>query len=141
MISVYEWIGIPMSVIELIKELMRKWETRLEIRRDGEKMTSRWIQILCGFLQGDSYSPVGFCISEILVCILLKLSCGYITGETDNRIVKRTNSLFVDDLKIYQESHNALENVKEIIVRANLDTYLVMECQCVLKSYSNMARW
>ena len=40
MIRVYEWIGIPRGVIKLIKELMRKWKTRLEIWSDGEKMTS-----------------------------------------------------------------------------------------------------
>ena len=74
MIREYEWIGIPRSVIKLIEELMRKWKTRLEIWRDDEEMTSRWVQILCGFLQCDSYSPVGFCISEIPVCILLQHS-------------------------------------------------------------------
>ena len=41
MIRVYEWIGIPRSVIKLIKELMRKWKTRLEIWNYGAKMTSR----------------------------------------------------------------------------------------------------
>ena len=40
MIRVHEWIGIRRSAIKLIKELMRKWKTRLEIWRDGEKMTS-----------------------------------------------------------------------------------------------------
>ena len=40
MIRVYEWIGIPNSVIKLVKMLMRKWKTRLEIWRDGEKTTS-----------------------------------------------------------------------------------------------------
>ena len=40
MIRVYEWIGIPRSVIKLIKESTRKWKTRLEIWRDSEKMTS-----------------------------------------------------------------------------------------------------
>ena len=40
MIRVYEWIGIPRRVIKLIKELMRKWKTRLEIWKDDEKMTS-----------------------------------------------------------------------------------------------------
>ncbi len=60
MIRVYEWIGIPQKVIKLIEELMGKWKTRLEIWNGGQKMTSRWIQILCRFLQGDSYSPVGF---------------------------------------------------------------------------------
>ena len=73
---------------------MRKWETKLEISRDGEKMVSRWIQILCGLLQGDSYSPAGFCISEILVCILLQHSRGYRMGEPGNPIVKSTHSLF-----------------------------------------------
>ena len=48
----YKWIGIPSSVIKLIKELMRKWKIRLEIWSDGEKMTSRWIEIWYGFLQG-----------------------------------------------------------------------------------------
>ena len=76
MIRKYEWIRIQRSVIRLIKELMKKWKTRLEIRSDREKMTSQWIQILCGFLQGDNYSPVRFCISEIPVCILLQHSCG-----------------------------------------------------------------
>ena len=41
MIRVYEWIGIPKSVIKLVKMLMRKWKTRLEIWRGGEKTTSR----------------------------------------------------------------------------------------------------
>ena len=40
MIRVYEWIGIRRSAIKLIKELMRKWKTRLEIWKDDEKMTS-----------------------------------------------------------------------------------------------------
>ena len=40
MIRVYEWIGIPNSVIKLVKMLMRKWKTRLEIWRDCEKTTS-----------------------------------------------------------------------------------------------------
>ena len=85
MIRVYEWIGIPRGMIKLIKELTRKWNTRLEIWRDGEKMTSRWIQILCGFLQGDNYSSVGFCITEIPVCILLQHSRGYRIGEQSHR--------------------------------------------------------
>ena len=101
MIRMYEWIGIPRSVIKLTKELMRKWKTRLEIWSDGEKMTSRWIQMLCGFLQGDSYSTVGFCISKIPVCILIQHRREYRMGEPSNRIVKRTHSLFVDDLKVY----------------------------------------
>ena len=68
MLRVYRWVGIPDEVIKLVSNLMELWKTRLEIWSKGEKMTSRWINIVSGFLQGHSYSPVGFCIIEIPVC-------------------------------------------------------------------------
>ena len=143
MIRVYEWIGIPRNVIRLIQELMSKWKTRLEIWNGSEKMTSRWMRILCGFLQGDSYSPVGFSISEIPICILLQHSRGYRMGEPGNHVVKRTHSLFVDDLKVYQESHKALEIVNEIIVQASHDMgacYGVSKCAEIIFKNGKMAR-
>ena len=50
MLRVYTWTGIPTNVITLMRELMRKWKTRLEIWNDGEKKISRWINVPCGFL-------------------------------------------------------------------------------------------
>ena len=76
--------------------MMSKWKTRLEIWNESEKVTSRWIRILCGFLQGDRNSPVGFCISEIPVCVLLQNSRGYRMGEPGNRVVKRTHNIIND---------------------------------------------
>ena len=62
-------------------------------------------------------------------------------GEPGNCIVKRTHSLFVDDLKVYQERHNALINVNEIIVQASHETgacYGVSKCAEII---FEMARW
>ena len=143
MIRVYEWIGIPREVIKLIVELMNKWKTRLEIWNGNKKITSRWIQIMCGFLQGDSYSPVGFCISEIPVCVLLQHSRGYRMGDPGNRDVKRTHSLFVDDLKVYQESHETLKMVNEMIVQASHDTgacYGVSKCAEIVFQNGKMTK-
>ena len=143
MILVYEEVGIPRNVVWLMQELMSKWKTRLEIWNDSEKMTSRWTRILCGFLQGDSYSPVWFCISEIPICILLQHSRGYRMGEPGNRVVKQTHSLFVNDLKVYQESHEALETVNEIIVQAGHDTGAccgVSKCAEIIFKNGKMAR-
>ena len=53
MLRVYTWIGIPTNVKAQLRELMRKWKTRLEIWNNGENKISQWINILCGFLQGD----------------------------------------------------------------------------------------
>ena len=43
-------------------------------------------------------------------------------GEPGKRDVSRTHSLFVDDLKVYQESHSLLKEINEVIVQASLDT-------------------
>ena len=43
-------------------------------------------------------------------------------GEPGKRDVSRTHSLFVDDVKVYQESHNLLKETNEVIVQASLDT-------------------
>ena len=143
MIRVYEWIGIPKQLIQLIEQLMSKWKTRLEVWNDGEKMMSRWIDISCGFLQGDSYSPVGFCISEITVCKLLQQSKGYRIEEPGNRIVNRTHSLFVDELKQYQESHQKLKDVNEMLVQASHDTgacYGVSKCAEIIFEHGKMIK-
>ena len=65
MLIVYRWVGIPYEVIKLISNLMELWKTRMEIWSKGEKLTGRWINISCGFVEGDSNSPVGFYISEM----------------------------------------------------------------------------
>ena len=143
MLRVYQWIGIPDEVIKLISNLMELWKTRLEIWSKGEKITSRWINILCGFLQGDSYLPVGFCISEIPVCRLLQQSRGYRMGPPGGRDVSRMHSLFVDDLKVYQESHEILKKVNEAIVQASHDTgacYRISKCAEIIFERSKMIK-
>ena len=37
MLRVYSWMGIPVNVISLLWELMKKWKTRLEIWSNGKK--------------------------------------------------------------------------------------------------------
>ena len=52
-------------------------------------------------------------------------------GEPGKRDVSQTHSLFVDDLKVYQESHNLLEEINKVVVKASLDTgacYGVSKC-------------
>ena len=131
MLRVYEWMGIPKSVCKVIEQLMVRWKTRLEVFDQGKKVVSRWIEIKRGFLQGDSYSPVGFCLTEIPIAMLLEGTEGYRMGPPGNREVIRTHSLFIDDLKVYQENHARLEVANETIVLASLDTgacYGVKKC-------------
>ena len=64
-------------------------------------------------MQGDSYSPVGFCLMEVPISMLIEESDGYTMERRDKKRVKRTQSLLIDNLKIYQESHRKFEVVNE----------------------------
>ena len=122
---------------------MRKWKTRLETWNKGQKVTVRWIEILRGFLQEDSYSAVGFCIFDIRVCKLPQKSGGNRMGELGNINVGRTLSLFVNDLKQQQESYKVYIDVNEIIVKARHDngaSYRVSKCAEILFEHEKMVR-
>ena len=122
---------------------MQNWKTRLEVNIGGREMTSRWTQILCGFLQGDSYSPVGLCFSEVPICILLSETRGYRMGSPGQRIVKRTHSLFIGDLKAYQKSHELLSAASKMIFKASYDTGAccgVKKCAGIVFEHAKMVK-
>ena len=98
---------------------------------------------MCCFLQGDSYSPVGLCLSEVPVCRLLQETKGYRMGQPGKREFKRTHSLFIDDLKVYQESHKILKDVNETNVQASHDTgacYGVEKCAEIIFERGKMIK-
>ena len=41
MLRLYKWMGIPANVCQVIRNLMNRWKTRLEIWMDGDKKISR----------------------------------------------------------------------------------------------------
>ena len=79
----------------------------LEVTQNGKVRTSRLLNILKGFLQGDSYAPVGFCLTEVPVSMLLEETDGYKIGQKDEERVKRTHSLFIDDLKTTERTNKS----------------------------------
>ena len=77
LLRVYSWMGVPEKVLQVIRDIIKGWKTRLEVKDDGKIKVSRWINIRKGFLQGDSYPPMGFCLTEVLVAMLLEQTDGY----------------------------------------------------------------
>ena len=97
--------------------------------------TIRWIQIRREFLQSDSYSPVGFCLTEVPIAMVLDETDEYKLAQPGERHIKRTHSFFIDGLKVHQENHQKLKIVNEKIVKASMDTgacYGVKKCVRVI---------
>ena len=133
---------MPDNIITLLNSIMRKWKQGWRCG-NMKKSISIWINIRCGFLQVDSYSPVGFCISKIPVCKPLQESKGCCMGQPGKRDVKRTHNLFVDDLKVHQYNHKTLKDVNEMIVQASNDTgacYGVAKCAEVVFERGKMVK-
>ena len=131
MIRVYQWMGVPEKLIEVVKKLMKRCKTKLEVTENRKKIVSRLINVTRGFLQGDSFFPLGFCLTEVPVSMLVEGSDGYKMGKGGDRVPKRMHSFFIDDFNIYQQTHQKLQIVNEMIVKASMDTgacYGVKKC-------------
>ena len=78
------------SILNALKKLISGRKTRLEHNEGGKLQASSWIKISKGFLQGDSYSPVGFCLTEVPVAMFLEEVDSYRMGLPGERKIKRT---------------------------------------------------
>ena len=64
-------------------------------------------------------------------------------GRPGKKEVKGTHSLFIDDLKVYQECHKILKDVNETIVQASHDTgtcYGVAKCTEIIFEKGKMVK-
>ena len=89
-------------VTQFITAAMRTWKPTLVLNHPGGSLTSRPINIKSGIFQGDSLSPLLFCMALApLSPVLQESGCGYeIQGQKINHL------FFMDDLKTYSKDDN-----------------------------------
>jgi hypothetical protein len=97
-----ELIGINNKVIAFTKKAMSYWRTRMCLYAENELIETEDIKIQCGIFQGDSLSPLLFCICLIpLIQKLNRLNTGYKEHTTKTKI---SHLLCMDDLKLIAKS-------------------------------------
>jgi hypothetical protein len=85
---------------------MEKWNTVLRLKTDQELMQSRPIKINRGIFQGDSLSPLLFCITLILLTHEInRAECGYKVYGSERKI---SHLLCMDDLTLIVRSEEEL---------------------------------
>ena len=77
MTRMYQWIGVLKKVVNVVVKLTEEWKTRLEVSEDGNVLTSRKINVRKRLMKGDSYSSVGFCLTEVPILLLIEETDGY----------------------------------------------------------------
>ena len=96
--------GVPVVLIDFIKNIVKTWEISIEINTKNGKEKIETIKVNCGILQGDSFCVTLFVISVNPLAWYIRSTEGYnITCHSNEKI---THSLYVDDLKTYHKSRN-----------------------------------
>jgi hypothetical protein len=100
-----------------MKKAMEKWRVDLHLNHAGGTMEIKDIRIKNGIFQGDSFSPLIFCMAMDPLSKMLKNGKGYNLAQTRKKKeeLKVTHLLFMDDLKIYTEKREELEKVLETV--------------------------
>ena len=115
---VHEWLGDLLAVIRaprLVRRAVRKvinlWRTDLEIVTETGTARIR-VRFLRGLFQGDVLSPLLFVLPVAPLSLLLGIAGGYNTAH-NARLV--THLLFMDDLKVFEQSKAELESTLEVV--------------------------
>ena len=121
----HEWIlrslelfKVSPRVIGFLKYNMKNWKTQLTLTHESGTLMSDNINIKRGIFQGDSLSPLLFCISLIPLSLELN-SLGY---EYKIRTERITHLFYMDDLKLYAKDDNELEGLLRIVKGFSDDT-------------------
>lgn len=102
------------QVIQCLRELMQKWETKLSVDLGGVRYTTGNLNIRRGIFQGDSLSPLWFCLAINPLSTLLESSdYGYVTCRRP--LTKISHLLYMDDLKLYAGNSEQLRGQIELV--------------------------
>ena len=98
-------------IVNFLKHVMTNWKTTLHLNTRDQNLASSKININCGIFQGDSLSPLLFCLCLIpLTMELNRANLGYKISE------KSISHLFyMDDLKLYAKNDSDLEGLLQIV--------------------------
>lgn len=111
LIYVLKLYKINTNIIDVCEHLMARWKTRLKI----QTVTTGLIQIKRGVFQGDSLSPLWFCLALNPLSTLLN-DTGYgFEIKQNNESFRVSHLLYMDDIKAYAGTSKHLEYLLKII--------------------------
>lgn len=117
-----ERVGVPNNVQTWLKNTMENWETVFQLRRGKKTINSVPIKFKRGVYQGDSLSPLLFCLSLIPLQDILDEETEGINLVSKEDRVKITHQLYMDDLKIYAPNDEALNKAINIVSEVSQKT-------------------
>jgi hypothetical protein len=105
-------VKIPMMLRKFVCKLIGSWKVKYEAKDTrGCTHRSNSLSIKSGVLQGDSFSPLLFCLAMAPISYSLnstKIGYGTVTGSSKGLQLKLSHLFYMDDLKVYANSREDL---------------------------------
>lgn len=118
LIQVLEIYKIHPVLVDFLRQVMKSWKTVVQLNNKEKLVTTSEIKINRGIYQGDSLSPLWFCLAlNPLSKQLNRTKIGY-TLNNDQKI---SHQLYMDDLKLYAPSQDRLKELIMIVERFSKD--------------------
>ena len=112
------------QIIKMIEDQMRNWKTNIVLNHNRGRVQIENVKINRGIFQGDSLSPLLFCLAINPLSVLLNNEeLGYSLEKTRSRRSGKLIShlLFMDDLKVYANNEANLKKLMEVVKRFSKD--------------------
>ncbi len=110
--KVMKAINAPRPVRKTIRRLLPLWETDITVLSEQDRQVRIPIIFRRGLFQGDSLSPLLFCLVVAPISWELRKRKGF---TTVHRPLPVTHLMFMDDLKIYEEDREGLSQAVGVV--------------------------
>ena len=108
-----------------LRDQMTRWQTSITLSHSNGDITIPDVKIQRGIFQGDSLSPLLFCLAiDPLSKVLKQQNIGYDLGQVRGRNKKKeviNHLLFMDDLKLFADSDPNLNKLIQIVHKFSAD--------------------
>lgn len=122
LIQVLEIYKINNTLINFLKNVMATWKTSINLNTNRDQINIGEIEIKRGIFQGDSLSPLWFCLALNPLSQQLNNTKFGLNIKNDKRsICQLTHLLYMDDLKLYSGSNINMDRLLDITVRFTKD--------------------
>ncbi|XP_030765588.1 uncharacterized protein LOC115889668 [Sitophilus oryzae] len=115
LLKVLQIYKIDHKIINMLQHLMSTWNTVLEINQNQGIVISQPISVQRGIFQGDSLSPLWFCLAlNPLSSILNKTGYGFHIkyDKTQHHVI--SHLMYMDDIKLFAGNEKQLQHLLEI---------------------------
>eukprot|EP00794_Sanderia_malayensis_P009458 gene9458-biopygen7807 len=116
MLCTLEAMKAPRIVTNTIRRVMPHWRTAFNFVSSGRPCRTKELPIVRGLFQGDSLSPLLFCLAIAPLSAAIRRRCAAYTIR-DNETI--SHLLYMDDLKVYLPTQKDLEKAIRVVERAS----------------------